>query len=297
MPKISILIPAHNNESTIYETLKSCEDQDYPDKEILVIDDASTDKTAMVVRLFQNARLIINEKNLGIGKNLVKLMNEAKGKYVVYLCADDIFVDNKVLSDVVKQFDLGDPAIGVIGRYLYYFMHNKENVIGVCRDKNILTQSCCPSGMSFRKMTDIIPSNKIFVEMPSIVYQYLNKYRWSMFEYDTVGCRFSPGINTGTKKEYYTESPWQNWVDLTGDTNWKDYPSFIMLKNRAPKILWREICLAIKLNKKILRDGKFYLYALTALIIPGVILRWMTNVYRNRIGRFGVKIIKRTNEI
>jgi len=284
MPKVTIAIPAHNNEGTIWETLKSASEQDYPDKEILVIDDASTDKTDMIVRLFNAARYIKNKNNLGIGKNLVKLMQEAKGKYIIYLCADDVFTSNKVVSDYVKVFDK-QTDIGVIGRYYYFFRDGYEGAIGVCRERNILIQSCCPSGMALRKLDDIKPSNKIFIEMPYMVSQYLDKWRWTMFEYDTVAARFKPGTNTGTKKEYYTDSPLQNWIDLTGDKNFKDFPSFIMLKNRAPKMLLPEIKLHIKNNKNILYDYKFWLYSICAMLIPSFILRQLTNFYRHRISR------------
>ena len=49
-------------------------------------------------------------------------MDRAEGKYIVYLCADDIFTNSQVVSDIVKQFNEGDPEIGVIGRFFYFFM-------------------------------------------------------------------------------------------------------------------------------------------------------------------------------
>lgn len=289
-PKITIAIPAHNNETVIAEAIRSAVNQDYPNKEILVIDDASTDSTALVARSFPDVRLIINDKNLGIGFNLVKCMEEAQGKYVLYLCGDDIFADNHVASDVCKVFD-NKSDIGVIGRYCYYFMHGHPGAIGVNRDKNILISSCCPSGMAFRKMA-VLGTNKIFIEMPFIVSQYLKLWRWTMFEYDTVACRFLPGVNTGTKENYFKESPTQNWVDLVGPW-FKNYEIFIMLKNRAPKILWREIWLVLKLEKASLGEVKFWLYAITAVIVPTIILRRLTNFYRHRIARRSAKIIKR----
>lgn len=293
MPKITICIPSYNNGTTIYDTLKSAREQEYPDKEVLVCDDASTDNTVAVATFFQGVRVIINSENIGIGQNLVKLMNEAKGKYVVYLCADDVFTHPKVVTDIVNQFDRGDPAIGVLGRYYYYFRDGYDGAIGTCRERNIIINSCCPSGMAFRRMDNLKATNKIFIEMPYIVKQYLSKWRWSMFEYDTVAARFKPGTNTGTKKEYYTESPLQNWIYLTGDKNFKDYQSFIMLKNRACNLLWREICLHVKMNKKVLLELKFWVYSLTALLIPSMLLRNFTKFYRHRIARLSAKIIER----
>lgn len=290
-PKVTIAIPAFNNEKHIADAIKSALNQNYPHKEILVLDDCSTDATVIVARTFSEARLIINRKNFGIGSNLAYAMEEAKGKYVVYLCADDIFADDNVVSDIVKIFD-SMSSVGVIGRYYYYFYDGFDGAIGVCRERNILISSCCPSGMAFRRQ-DVVGTNRIFIEMPFIVSQYLKKWRWTMIEYDTVAARFHPGGNTGTKKSYYTESPLQNWVDLLGDKSFKDYQSFIMLKNRASHMLWREICLTVKLNKSVLKDWAFYGHVLIALIFPSFLLRRFTNFYRNRISRLSAKIIKR----
>ena len=113
-----------------------------------------------------------------------------------------------------------------------------------------------------------------------------------MFEYDTIAARFHPGGNTGTKKSYYTESPLQNWVDLVGD-KFRFYEGFIQLKNRAPHLLWKEILLSIKIDKKVLIDPKFWLFALTSLLLPAFILKPLTNFYRHRVERMWSDIIYR----
>lgn len=296
-PKVTIAIPCYNNEKHITAAIESSLAQKYPNKEILIIDDCSTDDSVLLISrlLTSKDRLVVNPENLGIGKNLEKLMKEAKGRYIVYLCADDIFADINVISDVVHQFDKGDPAIGVLGRYYYYFMDGHEGAIGVCRERNILIQSCCPSGMAFRRM-DIKSTNKIFIEMPSIVVEYLKKYRWSMLEYDTIGARYHPGGNTGTKSSYYTQSPTQNWIDLLGE-NYQDFPMFVQLKNRAPHLLWGEICLHVRNNKKVLLSPRFWFYTLTALLVPRFALKKLSNFYRHRISRLSAKIIERSEEM
>ena len=165
-------------------------------------------------------------------------------------------------------------------------MDGYPGVIGVHRDKSILTSSCCPSGMAFRNSV-ILPegTNKIFVEMPSIVAQYLDHYKWTMLTYDTVAARYSPGNNTGTKPSYYIESPTQNWCDLLG-YNYEDFPVFITLKNRAPQLLWKEVTSCVKRNPYVLLNPKFLLYSLMALVTPGFLLRNLTNFLRNRVFRY-----------
>ena len=291
-PKISICIPAYNSQNTIAESIESALDQKYPMKEILVCDDDSSDNTVEIAESF-GIRVIKNPYNMGIGKNLERLMHEAKGKYICYLCADDLFANTYVLNDIVSIFDTV-PDIGIVGRYYYFFMDGHKGAIGVCRDKNILTSSCCPSGMAFRKRDDIKGTNRIFIEMPSMVAQYLYKYRWTMLEYDTVAARFHPGGNTGTKETYYTESPTQNWIDLLG--KFQDFPMFIQLKNRAPKLLWREICLHVINDRTVLLSPSFWFYGLISLLVPRPILKKLSNFYRHRIARKHAVIIERPNE-
>ena len=297
-PKITIAIPAYNNSKTIKASIESALSQEYPAKEILILDDCSKDNTIDIAETYGNKVILVsNDKNMGIGYTLSELMRLCTTKYIIYLCADDVFTSPKVLGDYVYQFD-NQPELGVIGRYLYYFMDGKEGAIGVCREKNILLSSCCPSGMAFKKMKQvkIKASNRIFIEMPSIVAQYLtNDWDWTMIEYDTVACRFLPGVNTGTKKEYFTESPWENWVDLIGPS-YRAFENFVMIKNRAPKMLWREICAAVESDKRNLLHPKFWFYLIIAVSLPGSVLRSFTNFYRNRITRLTARIIKRKEQ-
>ena len=270
-PKITIAIPTfHSNKRMLDEAIKSAEAQTYPLKEILV-----------------------NECK-GIGTNIEECMRKAKGKYIVYLCDDDYFTNNEVVGDIVKIFD-NSPDIGVIGRYFYFFMDGKKGAIGTCREKNILLQSCCPSGMAFRVNPNMKSTNRIFIEMPTLVVDYLHQYRWTQLEYDTIAARFHPGGNTGTKTSYYTESPTQNWIDLLGE-NYQDFPIFITLKNRAPKLLLKEIWLHVRNDKSVLLKGGFWKYALVGLIFPSWMLRNLTKLWRNYVQRRFAKIIERPND-
>ena len=293
--KITVAIPSYNNESTIQETIKSVLAQEYPLKEILVLDDDSRDMTPEFVKKnFPMVRVVVNPNNLGIGKNLQKCMELCKTKYIIYLCADDLMVNPKTLTDVVNIFD-AERSIGVIGRYYYFFMDGHSGPIGVCREPNILLQSCCPSGIAFRRQDNIEGTNRIFIEMPYMVSQYLKKFHWTLLPYDTIAARFSPGNNTGNKEWYYTESPTANWIDLLGQ-NYQYFPIFIQLKNRAPKLLWKEIWLHIQNDKFVMLKGGFWLHAIAAILVPSWILRQFSKFYRHRIARRFAKVIERPKD-
>lgn len=288
--RLTICIPSFNQEKTIRDSLKSAVAQRVKGKEVLVVDDCSTDNTVKICKEYP-VRVIVNRENLGIGRNLEKCMDNAKGEFVVYLCGDDVFTNPYVCDDIVKTFK-SNKKLGVIGRFYYQFMDGHRGPIMVCRDKNILTSSCNPSGMAFRKET-VLGSNKIFIEMPYIVAQYLRMgYEWTMLEYDTIAARIHPGGNTATKDWYYTESMYKNWYELLGKP--LDFPQgYIQIKNRCPKKLWEEICVSVKLNKRILLDPKSLFCILTALIFPSIILRHFSNLYRHRFIRHFLRIIER----
>lgn len=297
IPKITVCVPAYNSEKTLESTLKSALLQSYPGKEILVCDDGSTDDTVKIAAKNPDVRVIRNEKNMGIGYTLVRLMNESKGKYVVYLCADDMFANEFVVGDIVAQFDKGNPKLGVIGRTYFEFIDGVKGAVGVFRDKNIITSSCNPSGVAFKKTGGIEWTNRIFIEMPSIVAQYLKVgWEWTMLDYDSVAVRIHPGGNTGTKTSYYNESPLLSWGSLIGEKEYcklKFYKGFVQLKNRAPKFLLKEIFLTYKWNKDCVKDKEFWFYSIIALIVPGFILRELSKFYRNNVGRNQSKIIER----
>lgn len=89
-----------NSETFISETILSVLNQSFKDWELLLIDDKSTDKTLEVIKPFlnkhANIKLIKNEKNQGAGVSRNKGIEEAKGKYIAFLDADDLWKPNKL---------------------------------------------------------------------------------------------------------------------------------------------------------------------------------------------------------
>jgi len=79
--KVTIVIPSYNMEHTIRQAVQSAVSQDYPDKEVLVVDDCSTDRTIDAITDY--VKVIVNELNLGIGDNLTKCMNKSQGEYII----------------------------------------------------------------------------------------------------------------------------------------------------------------------------------------------------------------------
>lgn len=91
-PKISVLLPVYNAENFIAESVQSILDQTEPDFELLVIDDCSTDRSLEIIKSFQDPRIILRKKkkNTGYTESLNWAIDQASGKYIARMDADDV---------------------------------------------------------------------------------------------------------------------------------------------------------------------------------------------------------------
>jgi len=118
-PKISVLMSAYNAEDYIEDAIQSILTQTYRNYEFIIFNDGSTDNTLGIINDFadQDKRIrLIDQKNIGLTKTLVKGVNLAKGQYVARMDADDI-------SDVKRleiQLDFMDRNIncGMVGSWI-----------------------------------------------------------------------------------------------------------------------------------------------------------------------------------
>ena len=104
---ISIIMAAYNAEKTIEQAINSVLSQTYPDFELLVVNDCSTDKTAMlaeaIVKKDDRVRLISNEKNSGVSYTRKHGLEEASGEWVAILDSDDAWAPEKLEKQINLQ--------------------------------------------------------------------------------------------------------------------------------------------------------------------------------------------------
>jgi glycosyltransferase involved in cell wall biosynthesis len=103
---VSILIPAYNAEKWIADTLRSAIAQTWQRKEIIVVDDGSSDRTAVIARQFESQGVqIVQQQNQGASAARNKAFSLSRGEYIQWLDADDLLAPNKVASQMqaVKQ--------------------------------------------------------------------------------------------------------------------------------------------------------------------------------------------------
>jgi glycosyltransferase involved in cell wall biosynthesis len=116
LPLVSILIPTYNGEAFITEALQSAFSQTYPNVEIIVSDDNSTDNTLNIVQqIQQNSQSTIGvftHPNYGLVGNLNFCLQQARGKYIKFLFQDDLLEPTCI--EAMVQFAENNPNIGLV---------------------------------------------------------------------------------------------------------------------------------------------------------------------------------------
>ena len=96
MPEVSIITPCYNSANFIQETVSSVLKQTFTDWEWIITDDCSQDNTVELLKSINDSRIKIfsTEKNGGAGKARNISLKNAKGRYITFLDADDIWENN-----------------------------------------------------------------------------------------------------------------------------------------------------------------------------------------------------------
>ena len=117
IPRISVVIPAHNEEKYISACLSSLKHQIYNDFEIIVVDNASTDRTAQIARLF--ADKIIFEPVRGVARARQLGFEAARGEIIVSADADTLFESDWLLK-IARKFDEDNELFAICGHMIFY---------------------------------------------------------------------------------------------------------------------------------------------------------------------------------
>lgn len=107
-PLVSIVIPVYNREKIILETINSAKNQTYPNFEIILVDNNSTDNTWQIIKEESKNSNIIksyqNKKNVGPVRNWKKCFEYAQGDYIKILWSDDL-IDKDFLKETIQIFE------------------------------------------------------------------------------------------------------------------------------------------------------------------------------------------------
>jgi glycosyltransferase involved in cell wall biosynthesis len=110
-PLVSVLIPAFNAEPWIAQCLESALAQTYPNIEILVADDGSTDRTPEIVEHFHARVRLIRAEHKGSNAARNLLLQSARGEWIQYLDADDYLLKHKIAAQMEAALGPTSPHV------------------------------------------------------------------------------------------------------------------------------------------------------------------------------------------
>ncbi|HSA06013.1 MAG TPA: glycosyltransferase [Candidatus Gastranaerophilales bacterium] len=120
-PKISVLMPVYNGAKYLKEAIDSILAQSFKDFEFLIINDASTDNSAEIIKSYSDNRInfLNNEKNIGLAASLNKGLDIAKGEYIARMDQDDISLPQRLQKQI--EFMNKNPEIDICGSWIKFF--------------------------------------------------------------------------------------------------------------------------------------------------------------------------------
>lgn len=101
-PIVSIIMPVHNDENYLNESIGSVLKQSLQNFELLIVDDCSSDASYSIIRSFTDPRIKIfrNNKNMGAAAARNIALKNASGRYIAFLDADDIWAQDKLSKQI-----------------------------------------------------------------------------------------------------------------------------------------------------------------------------------------------------
>ena len=106
---VSLIIPVYNVEQYLKQCLESVKNQIYPNIEVILVNDGSTDNSLSICRYYaqENGWILVNQENSGLSAARNAGINQSTGEYIAFLDSDDWiepdFIQNMIES--VEKYD------------------------------------------------------------------------------------------------------------------------------------------------------------------------------------------------
>jgi glycosyltransferase involved in cell wall biosynthesis len=125
---VSILIPCYNSANWISETLASALAQTWQNKEIIVVDDGSTDNSLAVAKSFESPIVkVISQENRGASAARNRALQESQGDFIQYLDADDLLAPDKIERQVQRLAD-GNSDCVAAGEWARFYKTHRQRL-------------------------------------------------------------------------------------------------------------------------------------------------------------------------
>ena len=143
---VSVIVNCHNSEKYLREAIDSIFNQIYTNYEIIILDNASTDKTEEIAKSYSDLRMkyFRTKKTIPLGAARNKALDHAEGDYIAFLDSDDIWEPDKIKKQIILIEGRKEAAASYTNAL--YFSESKANV-------------------EYKLYSTMQPSGKIFSEL------------------------------------------------------------------------------------------------------------------------------------
>jgi glycosyltransferase involved in cell wall biosynthesis len=137
-PRVSVIVPIYNQAPFIRETVDSVLAQDYPNLELVLSDDGSTDGTSAILGEYagrepERVKVVASERNTGIAGAFNRGLQAHTGEYIAWLGGDDVMLPGKLSRQVAA-------------------LQARPDAIGCCHDAEVFDSA---SGRSYGRFTEV----------------------------------------------------------------------------------------------------------------------------------------------
>ncbi|SNZ06178.1 Glycosyl transferase family 2 [Persephonella hydrogeniphila] len=144
LPKVSIIIPTYNRANYLPQAIESALAQDYPNLEVIVSDNCSTDETPEVVKKYMSDKrfkYFRNKENIGMIRNWRKALYEcATGDWAIILSDDDYFIDNSYVDKAISLI-LNNDNVVLVHANLTIFDETTNSKVYINKNSNKMLES------------------------------------------------------------------------------------------------------------------------------------------------------------
>jgi glycosyltransferase involved in cell wall biosynthesis len=209
-PQISILLPVYNGADCVLKAVRSVLSQTYPHWELIIIDDGSNDTTLDLTSRFAenlaDGRVrIIHQQNQGVAAARNNGFTQARGSYIAFLDADDVWLPQKLMEEVAvlrAKTTSENPACLV---YSSYFAVNETNQLvnlpAIHKQSGHLAESVLAHEGIFLPSTSLVHRS---------VFESLGGFQSACYHEDRVffiqACQQFPAYPTGKRLVLYRQS-------------------------------------------------------------------------------------------
>lgn len=265
---VSIIIPIYNQERYLGDCLKSIERQTLSDKEIILVNDGSTDKSKIIIDEFCHNHydwkiIVINQPNGGLSAARNSGIRNSHGKYLFFLDADDTITDDclKVLADFAESYNMdlvmGENYIKMDDKIEYVKLGFKEEVL--CGNHKILDyySERLWYNVAWNKLVkaDIVKDNQFFFSEGNIFEDCLWTFKLATY-IQKLGAVHKPTYS------YYIRKGTQSIMQKNSITSKKWINYIPILSEMSSYIRWKSLNKSVSVNYLFMRELNLVLYGL-----------------------------------